>query len=689
MKTALPPTSDTGKKPLPPAVPVLRKPAAQAGPALKTPLPVAVPVAKKPGPPAGAVPQKPLASAIPAAKKPPPPTVPAPNTAGARRAAPLQQPRAAPVQAQQKPVQAAVQLGKMPPPAVGPVTKKTPVSSSTAKGGLISLLPKPLQELCQKKAHLTEYLYKFSVAKHGVPEFYAEPGRKLGDLPKKNLIYPASDEVFIHILSSPEEARDSYIAIEPSTGLQVDGFMEELERKLVDVADRFSNVETEEARKKLLMSLVDKICDRLAKGNGNSSLFSFLSKKSSDTGGKFNPTPRELQAIKYLAYRDKIGMGVLDPMIKDKQIEDISCSGLGNVFVEHKIFKSLKASITFAQHDELDQFVIQLSERIKKPVTLRNPIVDAVLPDGSRINIVYGKDISKRGSNFSIRKFAETPLSILELIEFKSISYHMAAYLSLVIEEGMNLFVAGETASGKTTLLNAITAFVPSIFKVITIEDTPEIQVPHKNWLREVSKMGGKGDTGADVGMFDLLRAALRQRPNLIIIGEIRGEEGNIAFQAMQTGHQAMATFHASSVEKLIQRLTGSPINVPKSYVDNLNVVVIQNQVRLPNGKLARRCQSISEIIGYDSVSNNFSFIEIFRWDPTTDTFEFVGNRNSFLLEEKISLRKGIPPSKKFLIYDDLERRRKVLEKIHKSGGMTGFYELLEVLAQVKKEGIF
>lgn len=559
-----------------------------------------------------------------------------------------------------------------------------------AKCGLISAFPGPLQELCRKKAHIMEYLHNFSLDKFGVPEFYAELNRKLSDLKKKNLIYPVSDDVLIHILSAPEESRDTYIAIEPSTNMKVDDLIEELERRLVDVADKFSNVETEEERKKLLITLVDKICLEMAKGKGKSSLFSFLSKKNKENDKKLSaPTARELQAIKYLAYRDKIGMGVMDPMIKDKNIEDISCSGLGHIFVEHKVFKSLKSSIVFSTHDELDQFVIQLSERIKKPVTFRNPIVDAVLPDGSRINIVYGKEISKRGSNFSIRKFADTPLSILELVEFKSISYQMAAYLSLVIEEGMNLFVSGETASGKTTLLNAITTFVPSIFKIITIEDTPELQVPHKNWLREVSKMSGKGETGADVGMFDLLKAALRQRPNLIMIGEIRGEEGNIAFQAMQTGHQAMATFHASTVEKLIQRLTGSPINVPKSYIDNLNVVVIQNQVRLANGKLARRCQSISEIIGYDSVSNNFSFIEIFRWDPITDTFEFTGNRNSFLLEEKIAPRKGLPPSKKWMIYEEIDKRTKVLEKIHRSGGISGFYELLDVLGQAKKEGIF
>jgi flagellar protein FlaI len=250
-------------------------------------------------------------------------------------------------------------------------------------------------------------------------------------------------------------------------------------------------------------------------------------------------------------------MGVLEPLIHDTNIEDISWSGVGQIFVEHKIFKSLMSAITFESHEDLDDFVLRLSEHIKIPVTLRKPIVDATLPDGSRINIVFGREISRRGSNFTIRKFADTPLSILELIDFKSLSYEMAAYLSLIIEEGMNVFVVGETASGKTTLLNALTTFIQPNQKIVSIEDTPELQVPHANWLREVAKAASHGE--AQVTMFDLLKAALRQRPNFILIGEIRGEEGNIAFGAMQTGHAVMSTFHASSVEKVIQRITGNP----------------------------------------------------------------------------------------------------------------------------------
>jgi flagellar protein FlaI len=417
-----------------------------------------------------------------------------------------------------------------------------------------------------------------------------------------------------------------------------------------------------------------------AKANGSRSLLTLF------RGPKIKLTEEEMAAIRYLLLRDKVGMGILEPLVLDTNIEDITCSGLGPIYVEHKVFKALKSAIIFDEFEDLDAFLRRVSERINKPVTYRRPIVDATLPDGSRINIVYGSEVSKRGSNFTIRKFSTTPMSILDILEGGGLDYRMAAYLSIVLEEGMNLFVSGETASGKTTVLNAITIFLTPDAKIVTIEDTPELQIPHPNWTREVVR--GAAEEGASVGMFDLLKAALRQRPNAILIGEIRGEEGNIAFQAMQTGHTVMATFHAATVEKLIQRLTGSPIDVPRSYVDNLNVVVICSAVKLPNGKTGRRMLSVSELFGYDPVTESFSFAEVFHWDSVTDTHEFTGYMNSYLLENKICTKRGIPQSKRRIIYQELERRAKILEKLHRSG-IKDFYELYSVLAKAKSQGLF
>jgi len=281
------------------------------------------------------------------------------------------------------------------------------------------------------------------------------------------------------------------------------------------------------------------------------------------------------------------------------------------------------------------------------------------------------------------------PLSVFEILESGSINYQILAYLSLAIGNGMNVFVSGETASGKTTLLNAVTTFIPPLAKIVTIEDTPELQVPHHNWIREVVQSNKVENAGGAVTMFDLLKAALRQRPDEIMIGEIRGKEGNIAFQAMQTGHSVMATFHASSVEKLIQRVTGDPILVPKNYVDNLNIVILTSQVKLPSGKLGRRITGISEIVNYDAALESFSFVESFKWNQEKDFFEFTGYMTSYILEQKIAPKLGIPEHKKQKIYAELERRALILEKLHKERGVRGFYEVLEVINKAQQEGLF
>jgi archaeal flagellar protein FlaI len=551
-------------------------------------------------------------------------------------------------------------------------------------------LPASFERVLEENPHLRAYISRLPLAEIGMPEYCPELTRKMGDNKKPNLIYPAhKGGVFIHILFNKSFERNYYIPIEPVLNLEDNSRMQQLETKLLDLGRKLKRIDPDGDKEKQMRDLVEQVTSVTDQPRTSilNKYFGFMRKD----GGvvKLNVSPHEQEALKYLFVRDKLGLGILDPLIVDPYIEDISCSGTGNVFVEHKIFKSLSSAVVFANFDELDTFVSWLSERVKKPVTFKNPIADATLPDGSRINIVFGSEVSKRGSNFSIRKFNEVPLSVFEILEFGTLNYEILAYLSLVIGNGMNVFVSGETASGKTTLLNAVTTFIPPLAKIITIEDTPELQVPHKNWLREVVQTNKtEGDT-AGVTIFDLLKAALRQRPDEIMVGEIRGKEGNVAFQAMQTGHSVMATFHAASVEKLIQRITGDPILVPKNYVDNLNVVILTSQVKLPNGKLGRRLTGISEIVGYDSVLESFSFIESFKWNQETDIFEFTGYMTSHILENKIAPKLGIPSHKKQRIYVEMERRAKILEKLHKERGVKGFYEVLDVLNKAQKEGLF
>lgn len=567
---------------------------------------------------------------------------------------------------------------------------------------ILSLLSKQAQEVVQRNPHLLEYLEMVPIDDYGMPKYYDKLDRSLGSNANPNLIYPVKDGVFTHILYDHGDGRNTYIPIEPTLTHNIDHLLLEVEKRLLDMSDRLGgfNIKTMDEKRDAFLKCIDEICVIKGRSSADSSGRTILRGDGRAKGAlglmdrisvstRIKPlevTPRQLAEIKYLIIRDKVGLGVLDPIVYDKYVEDVSCSGMGVIFLEHKIFKSLKTVVNFPNAEDLDQFVMRLAERIKKPVSVHSPIVDATLPDGSRINIVYGTDVSKRGSNFTIRKFSETPLSILEIIDMGTLDYKMAAYLSLTIGEGMNVFVCGETASGKTTTLNAVTTFIHPNAKIVSIEDTPELQVPHQNWIREVVSTTKEGEAG--VGMFDLLKAALRQRPNEIIVGEIRGAEGAIAFQAMQTGHSVMATFHAASVERLIQRLTGAPINVPKSYMDNLNISIIQQAVKLPNGKTGRRMTSINEIVGYDPITQSFSFVEVFRWDPVSDTFLFTGDGNSYLLEHKIAPKLGIPPHKKRRIYSEVERRAKILEKLNQQG-VKNFYDLLKVLAKAQREGLF
>jgi flagellar protein FlaI len=260
-------------------------------------------------------------------------------------------------------------------------------------------------------------------------------------------------------------------------------------------------------------------------------------------------------------------------------------------------------------------------------------------------------------------------------------SAEIAAYLWLCLENGMNVFVCGETASGKTTTLNATAAFIKPDSKVYTVENTAEVTLPHDTWQHLVTRESGK-DT--DVKMFDLLIAALRSRPNYIIVGEIRGVEGNVAFQAMQTGHPVMSTFHAGSVHSMIQRLTGHPIDVPIAFIDNLNIVLIQQAVSV-NGRYVRRIMSVSEIERYYDVENKVISRRVFNWDPYKDEQRFSGYYNSFILEKKIAPKIGLIDPK--AIYTELERRAKILRKMQELH-ITNYYEVYKIVKTFYTDGI-
>jgi flagellar protein FlaI len=383
--------------------------------------------------------------------------------------------------------------------------------------------------------------------------------------------------------------------------------------------------------------------------------------------------------VLYYFLREKIGHGFLDGFLADPWLEDVSIPGEGKVFVYHKMFGHLETNIEVTK-GEIDRLLRSISERYGKVLSYTHPIIDIHLPDGSRFNIVFGEDISLKGSNFTIRKFPQEPISVAHLIKWRTISPELAAYLWMLFDVGVSAFVCGETASGKTTTLNALACFINSDSKIVSIEETPEINIFHKNWIREVTRM----HTGTQVTMFDLLKAALRQRPDYIIVGEIRGEEGRVAFQAIETGHPVLSTMHAGTLGQLFQRLTSYPIEVPKTHIDGLNLAIFQ--ARMERGKkFIRRVTSVNEIIGYEPDENRLNYLPTFIYDPDLDHLRFMGS--SFLLETKVLTFRGWGKERLRELYDELKVRAEILTFLAEN--FPKYTDVWKTVIEVRNKGVW
>ncbi|WP_123534600.1 type II/IV secretion system ATPase subunit [Halosimplex salinum] len=329
----------------------------------------------------------------------------------------------------------------------------------------------------------------------------------------------------------------------------------------------------------------------------------------------------------YYLHRSFLGYGKLDPIMHDPGVEDISCDGTDlPIFVYHEDYTDVETNVAFAR-DELDDFVIQLAQRSGRHVSVSDPVVSTTLPDGSRIELALGDEVTPRGSAFTIRKYADEPLTPVDLLNYGTYDDRMLAFLWLCIEHNKSLIFAGGTAAGKTTSMNAVSMFIPPRSKVITIEDTRELSLYHENWLSSVTRE--RMDDG-DITMYDLLRSSLRHRPEYIVVGEVRGEEAITLFQAMNTGHTTFSTLHADSVQTVINRLENEPINVPRPMVQSLDVLSVQVLTR-SGGERVRRAKAISEIEGIDQRTGDLDYSNTYSWDGTADTFS---RNNSELLEE-------------------------------------------------------
>ena len=278
-------------------------------------------------------------------------------------------------------------------------------------------------------------------------------------------------------------------------------------------------------------------------------------------------TEYQVEKLLYVLKRNFIGYERIDGIKHDINVEDISCDGYNSpVFVYHSDYEQVITNVHHGE-SELDDFVVKLAQRSGKGISKRQPQVDATLPDGSRAQLTLGREVSDHGTNYTIRQFKDVPFTPLDLINWNTFSLDEMAFLWLAIENHRSLIFAGGTASGKTTSLNAVSLFIPSNTKIVSIEDTREVELPQRNWIASVTRPSFSDDDKGDVDEFDLLEAALRQRPDYIVMGEIRGEEGRTLFQVMSTGHTTYTTFHADTVGEVLKRFTTEPINVSKTLL--------------------------------------------------------------------------------------------------------------------------
>ena len=367
-------------------------------------------------------------------------------------------------------------------------------------------------------------------------------------------------------------------------------------------------------------------------------------------------TPIQRAKILYNMEKEFLGQSLIDPIMHDKYIEDISCDGVNSaIFVYHARFESMKTNLMFTNAEDLDSFVTKLAQRAGKYISIAEPMLDATMSDGSRIQMTLGQEVTAHGSTFTVRKFRDEPITPTDLIDWHTFSPLSIAFLWLAVETGKSLILAGGTASGKTTALNAIALFIPPLAKIVTLEDTRELKLPHPNWIPSITRQSFDSAGKGEIDMYELLRAALRQRPEYILVGEVRGKEAQTLFQAMSTGHVTYSTIHADSVASVVHRIENPPLDVPRNMLSALDLVCVQVQARV-GGQRIRRNKQIIEILDIDPRTNELITNEVFKWRQATDEIQYSGK--SFILEE-IMEERGWTEER---IREELKRRQEVLE---------------------------
>jgi flagellar protein FlaI len=368
--------------------------------------------------------------------------------------------------------------------------------------------------------------------------------------------------------------------------------------------------------------------------------------------------------ILYYIEREIAGFGAINTLMMDPNLEDVSCNGVGiPIYVYHRKYESMPTNIIFNSSEDLDAFVIKLAHMAGKHISVAFPILDASLPGGHRLAATFMREVSQRGSTFTIRKFREDPITIVDMIGFGTVSPLLAAYLWIAIEHKRTMLIMGVTGSGKTTLLNSILNLVMPSYKIVTIEDTPEIRLPTKNWVQLVARpsyAAGESRAG-EITLYDLVRVSLRYRPDIIVVGEVRGAEAYVLFQSIATGHGGATTIHAENIDAAIKRLTSPPMNIPESYIPLINIALMVERVSIKDSKgrtrAARRVTRIWE------VSRERVPITIGRWSPSRDAIDLSIEYSEILKMLASSAELDVKD-----IYGEIKRRARIMEWLYYKG---------------------
>ncbi len=386
--------------------------------------------------------------------------------------------------------------------------------------------------------------------------------------------------------------------------------------------------------------------------------------------------------IMYYIYRDFVGLGRIEPLMQDQLIEDIECNGREfPLYIVHRKYRNLKTNVKYKEIKVLSQFVERLAQKAGQYVSYASPLLDGALPDGSRVNATFTEDVTSRGPTFTIRKFTKKPWTPTQLIYLKTLPPEVLAYLWLLIEYEKNIMIIGGTASGKTTLLNGLTFFIPPSARIVSIEDTRELNLEHSNWLPSVSRSGVGlanlvGQKYGEVTLFNLLKESFRMNPDYVIIGEIRGEEAYVLFQGMASGHPSFGTMHANDVDTMIRRLETPPINLSSSLVETMDAVVVMTSAKL-DGKNVRRVKDINEVISVTDAGASIN--QPFVWNPSADSFS--ANAESHIFREIIA-QHGISMETLMTEYNN---RSKLLSNMYEQK-ILEFYQVQEVINEYYKD---